>query len=339
MTTLSSFNISARRYLGNKTKLLPFILNIINKNCKNIRSVADIFSGTGVVASAFIDKTIYTNDILQSNYFCNVAWFSPENYDKDKIKFLLDDFNKYDKNENNYMRENFADTYFSAKVCSKIGFIRESIENLKESNKINEKEKAILITSLIYAMDKIAATCGHYDAYRKNEKLVNEINLTLPQFYNKLNINNRCFNKDANELIKEIYADLIYIDPPYNSRQYSDTYHLLENIATWKKPQVFGVARKMDRSMIKSKYCSNTANDTFVNLISNINAKYILLSYNNMSTKGNNRSNAKISDEVIIQSLNTRGEVSIFSQEHKAFSTGKSNIKDNYERLFLCKCH
>ncbi|EAK5848064.1 DNA methyltransferase, partial [Campylobacter lari] len=65
MTTLSSFNISARRYLGNKTKLLPFILNIINKNCKNIKSVADIFSGTGVVASAFIDKIIYTNDILQ----------------------------------------------------------------------------------------------------------------------------------------------------------------------------------------------------------------------------------------------------------------------------------
>ncbi|MBT0827190.1 DNA adenine methylase [Campylobacter lari] len=59
MTILSNFNINSRRYLGNKAKLLPFILNITNKNCKNIKSVADIFSGTGVVASAFIDKIVY----------------------------------------------------------------------------------------------------------------------------------------------------------------------------------------------------------------------------------------------------------------------------------------
>jgi adenine-specific DNA-methyltransferase len=77
--------------------------------------------------------------------------------------------------------------------------------------------------------------------------------------------------------MKEIEADLVYIDPPYNSRQYCDAYHLLENVATWSKPAVYGTARKMDRTSLKSKYCSKNAPKEFEDLISNINAKYILV--------------------------------------------------------------
>lgn len=51
-------------------------------------------------------------------------------------------------------------------------------------------------------------------------------------------------NLDANEFIKTVKADLVYIDPPYNSRQYCDAYHLLENVAVWNKPKVYGVAKK-----------------------------------------------------------------------------------------------
>lgn len=332
MSVLTTFSIGSRRYLGNKTKLLPFILKVVKDKCKDIKSVADIFSGTGSVANAFIEKTLYTNDILQSNYISNIAWFSSQNFEYKKLEKILKDFNAYDKIETNYMTENFSNTYFSDKVCSKIGFVREGIENLD----INERERAILITSLLYAMDKIATTCGHYDAFRKGAKLADNLSLAMPKLSDKLSINNRCFNKNANDLVREIYADLIYIDPPYNSRQYSDAYHLLENVATWQKPQVFGVARKMNRVHIKSKYCNNSASEAFIDLISNINAKYILFSYNNMATKGNDRSNARIGDEVIMDTLNKKGKVSVFSQDYKAFSTGKSNIKDNSERLFLC---
>ncbi|QQF52107.1 DNA adenine methylase [Campylobacter fetus subsp. venerealis] len=332
MNILTTFSISSRRYLGNKTKLLPFILEVVKDNCKGIKSVADIFSGTGSVANAFIEKTLYTNDILQSNYISNIAWFSSQSFERKKLEKILKDFNTYDKLEINYMTENFSNTYFSDKVCSKIGFVRESIESLD----INERERAILITSLLYAMDKIATTCGHYDAFRKGAKLTDNLSLAMPQVSDKLSLDNRCFNKDANELVKEIYADLVYIDPPYNSRQYSDAYHLLENVATWQKPQVFGVARKMNRLHIKSKYCNSGASEAFIDLISNINAKYILFSYNNMGIKGNDRSNARISDEVIMDTLNKKGKVSLFLQDYKAFSAGKSDIKDNSERLFLC---
>lgn len=338
MSVLSTFNIGSRRYLGNKTKLLPFILKTTNLYCKNIKSVADIFSGTGSVANIFCNnKKIITNDILQSNYLCNFAWFGSQYYDQKKIEKILKDFNAYDKIEVNYMSDNFSNTYFSDRVCSKIGFIRENIEQLCNDKEINKREMAILITSLIYAMDKIAATCGHYDAYRKGAQLANEIFLAMPLINNNLNLENQCFNMDANELVKKIYADLVYIDPPYNSRQYCDAYHLLENVATWKKPKIHGVARKMDRTHIKSKYCNTSANDAFIDLIKNINAKYILLSYNNMATKGNDRSNARISDEIIMDTLKKKGKVRVFSQDYKIFNTGKTNIKNNAERLFLCK--
>jgi len=160
----------------------------------------------------------------------------------------------------------------------------------------------------------------------------------VPLVNNENNPKNRCYNEDANELVKRISADLIYVDPPYNSRQYCDTYHLLENVALWKKPEVFGVARKMNRSAMKSCYCTQSAAEVFEQLVLNIKAKYILLSYNNMSNKGNIRSNAKITDDDIIRILSSKGEVKVFSENYKAFTTGKSSIEDNKERLFLCKC-
>lgn len=338
MNIYKESKINNRRYLGNKYKLLPFITKVVKNECKDIKSIADIFAGTGAVASAFTDKIIITNDILYSNYICNYAWFSPEEYNRDKIISAVIYYNSIECKEDNYMTVNFANTYFSYKDCSKIGFIREDIEKKFNNGEYNMREKALLITSLLYAMDKIANTCGHYDAYRKGVEFEKSLELMVPSANIKNNVNNRCFNTDSNILVSQIEADLVYIDPPYNSRQYSDAYHLLENVALWKKPKVYGVARKMDRRKMKSKYCTASATEVFSDLIRNIKSKYILLSYNNMGEKGNERSNAKISDEDIFKILEEKGKVKVFSKEYKAFNAGKSDISNNEERLFLCIC-
>lgn len=330
--------INNRRYLGNKYKLLPFINGVVQAECLRIETIADIFAGTGAVSSAFSDKIIITNDLMYSNYICNYAWFGNQKYNDKKIIDYVVKYNSIDKYKINYMTKNFADTYFSKNDCSKIGVIREDIEVNFKSGNLNERERAILITSLLYAMDKIAKTCGHYDAYRKGADFNSSLELFVPLASNNNNEFNQCYNLDANDLVKNIEADLVYIDPPYNSRQYCDAYHLLENVARWKKPKVFGVAKKMDRASMKSKYCTQSATEAFEELIANINAKYILLSYNNMSTKGNGRSNAKIADEDILRILENKGTVKVFSENYKAFTTGKSNRTDNAERLFLCTC-
>lgn len=331
--------INNRRYLGNKYKLLDFIKETVNRECSVVNTVADIFAGTGSVSSAFIDKKLITNDLLYFNYVCHVAWFGAENYDEEKIKDFISFYNAFVPVEENYMSKNFANTFFSLEDCRKIGFIREDIENNYINGKINNRERAILITSLLYAMDKIANTCGHYDAYIKGAEFVKHLELCLPLASNHNNENNQCYNEDANELVKRIEADLVYIDPPYNSRQYCDAYHLLENVAKWEKPEVKGVALKMDRSCLKSDYCTSNAAKAFKDLVSNIKAKYILLSYNNMAEKGNDRSNAKISDEDIMRILSRKGKVKVFSESYKAFNAGKSNITNNEERLFLCECY
>ena len=93
MTGYKTFRINNRRYLGNKYKLLPFIMRTVNRECTDISSVADIFAGTGAVASAFSDKTVITNDMLYSNYICHNAWFSPEKYREKTIIDLIEEYN------------------------------------------------------------------------------------------------------------------------------------------------------------------------------------------------------------------------------------------------------
>lgn len=325
-----------RRYLGNKHGLTGFIRETVDQHCPGVESVIDIFSGTGAVANAFKDKALITNDILYSNYVTSRCWFSPTDYRPHVIIDAIACLNAIETSEDNYVRQNFADTYFSADDCSKIGAARELLEQVRSQNLINEREFAILLTSILYGMDRIANTVGHYDAYRKGAVFDKPLifPVVLPSV--DLSPDNTGYNTDANALIGDISGDLLYCDPPYNSRQYSDAYHLLENIARWEKPEVHGVARKMDRKALKSDYNTVRAAEAFRDLIAKANVKYIVFSYNNMAAKGNGRSNAKITDDDIMEIPSEKGDVQVFERPYKAFSTGKSAIADNSERLFVC---
>lgn len=110
---------------------------------------------------------------MYSNYICHLAWFSSETYSKSKIVDLISQYNNVQVLTDNYMSNNFADTYFSLNDCRKIGYIRQDIEDKYYNCEINKRERALLITSLLYAMDKIANTCGHYDAYRRGATFEN----------------------------------------------------------------------------------------------------------------------------------------------------------------------
>ena len=340
MLSMKKILINNRRYIGSKARMLNFIADTIKKEKIEFSSFLDLFGGTGIVGDFFNNQKtkIYVNDLLKSNYLSYLAWFGSEKIDKKKIESYIEKYNSLSSLDENYFSINFSDTYFSRDNCKKIGFIREDIEENYLSNKLNTRERAILITSLLYAMDKIANTVGHYDAYRKNGNLDKKLELCMLDLkFNTNNKNNKIFNEDANELVKNIKADVVYIDPPYNSRQYSDAYHLLENVAMWEKNEVRGVAKKMDSNGIKSKYCSVSAPLAFKDLIENINAKYIIVSYNNMGTKGAGRSQAKISDDEIMNTLRMRGKVKVYETDFNQFNSGKTHIDGHKERLFVCK--
>ena len=329
------FQLQNRRFLGNKYKLLGFIEDIVNEKCNGFDVFCDIFAGTGVVSERFNEKNIkvIANDFLVSNYMPLKTFLGTSEINFEEIQSEINLLNDLEASDDNYFSEHFGNTYFALENARKIGAIRDKIDEIAK----NENKKVVLITALLYAVDKVANTVGHYDAYRKKLDTVQPLYLLVPDFEPGNNPNNEVYKEDANQLIRKIGCDVLYIDPPYNSRQYSDAYHLLENLVTWKKPPVHGKAKKMDRMHIKSDYCLQSASKAFADLISNANCKHILLSYNNTGKSKDGRSNARINDEQIINILKSRGEVDIFERDYKAFTTGKSNIDGHRERVFYCK--
>ena len=324
-----------RRYLGNKRKLLGFIEDVVSEKCGPINSFCDIFAGTGVVGERFNDQAvkIISNDLLFANYACLKAFLGVHRDLQKSVIQKIGYLNALEGSQENYFSEHFGGSYFTEANAKKIGAMREKINEIANS----EDEKNILICSLIYATDKVANTVGHYDAFRRKLDTIQPVRLLIPAIDYANNENNEIYKEDANALIKKIACDVLYIDPPYNSRQYSDAYHLLENVAEWKKPKVAGVGKKMDRSHIKSDYCLKNAKRALSDLTKNAQCRHILLSYNNTGASKDGRSNARISDNEIARILSDRGSVEVFEKKHQAFTTGKSDGESNAERIFYCK--
>lgn len=329
--------LTSRRYIGSKAKLLDWIFSEIEQNTIG-DSFLDLFAGTGCVAERALQKykNVAVNDILYSNKVIYEAFWSNKKYDKNKINKLVEKFNKLDaiKLTSNYFSENFGNKYFGIYDSQKIGYIRDYIEIIKNSRKINEREYNILIASLIYSMDKIANTVGHYEAYRKIKIKDNKFQFKLIKIKKYEGRNITIFRNDANEIVKNLKADIIFLDPPYNSRQYSRFYHILENVAEWKKPELFGVALKPNAENM-SEYCRNNAPIIFDDLISKLKCKYIVVTYNNTYNSKSNSSKNKISFDEIVNSLNKRGKTKIFESRHKFFNAGKTNFSNHKEFLFI----
>ena len=192
-------------------------------------------------------------------------------------------------NEENYMTINFSNTYFSHDDCSKIGYIREDIETKYANKEINERERALLITSLLYAMDKIAKTCGHYDAYRQGVEFDMHLELLLPEASITNNKKNKCYNIDSNDLAGKIVADLVYIDPPYYSplsdNEYVRRYHFVEGLARdWKGVEIQeNTVTKKFKSYPTPFSTRKGAADAFDKLFKKFSDSILIVSYSSNS--------------------------------------------------------
>jgi len=326
-----------RRYIGNKQKLLDWIFSIIKQDCKNVESFTDIFAGTGIVSSVAISqyKEVILNDFLYSNNIIYKAFFEQKSFDEDKINNIIRNYNNINSDdlEENYFSKNFGGKYFSHNSARIIGFIRENIEENKEN--LTDKEYSILIASLLYSVDKIANTVGHYDAYFKKHHIEDKFFLKPIEpikSSNKISI----FKEDANKLANQINTDLVYIDPPYNSRQYSRFYHVLENLTKWDKPKLHGVALKPEPENM-SDYCRVSAKKRLYELVHSIKTKYFAVSYNNTYNSKSNSSKNKITLEEIEEILNSIGTTKIYEKEHQQFNTGKTEFDNHREYLFITK--
>ncbi|WP_367293334.1 DNA adenine methylase [Liquorilactobacillus satsumensis] len=328
------YSLENRRYIGNKNKLLNWIENLIEAHTIG-NSFFDVFAGTGVVTKKMLPKydRFILNDFLFSNNVIFKAFFGTEHYGSKKIINYCKKFQAIETNttDNDYFVNNYGNKFFSNHDARIIGEIRAIIHY---SYNLNEREKSILIASLIYSADKVANTVGHYDAYRKKIKIQDRFKFEL---INPLDVSGKkieIYRKDSNELIRSVTADIAFIDPPYNSRQYSRFYHVLEEITKWDKPQLEGVAMKPPVENM-SAYSKKCAPKVFDDLIKNLNAKYIVVTYSNTYKSKSNSSKNKITHEQILESLNSIGNTQKFEIPFKFFNAGKTDLKDHKEFVFI----
>jgi len=328
------YTIESRRYIGSKAKLSGWILKLIREECEG-EIFLDIFAGTGVIsakASLYFSKQII-NDFIESNYVIYKAFFGMEEWDKEKLYMIIKKYNELDpKNiEENYFSVNFGNKYFSKNNAKVIGYIREDIERIK--GLLNEKEYTILITSLVYSADKIANTVGHYDSFMKVKPKDFDFKLKLIK---PIKTNSIIFKENSNILARKVFADIVYVDPPYNSRQYSRFYHVLDTLVTWDKPKLYGAALKPSPKNM-SDYCRAKAPEVFKDLIDNLKCSYIVVSYNNTYNSKSNSSRNKIGLDEIKRILNERGKTKVYRKKYRYFNSGKTNFKGHQEYLFITK--
>lgn len=334
----TKFKISNRRYTGSKLKLKEWIYDLISANCKNCYSFCDIFAGTGVVTNTMLEKFDHfvINDFLFSNEMIYKAFFKNEKFDLDQLLLYKKKYNalNFDELEENYVSANFGGKYFEHGDAKAIGYIRQDIENNKAN--LNDREYAILIASLIYSFDKCSNTVGHYEAYFKNKKIERSFVFDLITPYETVAMGKafEIYREDANILASSVHSDIVYIDPPYSSRQYSRFYHLLENITKWEKPQLYGTALKPPVENM-SAYCSSSAKLSFDDLITKLNCKYIVVSYNNTYNSKSSSSENKMTLEDIESILSKKGKTTRYEMPFKAFNAGKTNLDNHKELIFI----
>lgn len=326
--------LESRRYIGSKAKLIDWIMGTIKQETEDVHTFFDVFAGTGVVTKAALNyfDYVFTNDFLHSNNLIYKAFFGDGDFDEIKIGDFLDRYNEIDPNSipENYFSIYFGGKYFEHEVAKLVGYIRQDIEDNKDS--LTEKEYCILIATLIYNIDKLANTVGHFEAYIKKPIKHQPLKLRMIEAESYENI--EIFRQDSNLLAKGLTADVAYIDPPYNSRQYCRFYHVYETLVKWDMPKLYGVALKPAPENM-SRYCTSRAVDAFEDLILNLKVKYIVVSYNNTYNSKSSSSENKITLEQIKYILEKCGPTHIHECSHRFFNAGKTDFNDHKELLFI----
>ena len=278
------------RYIGGKSLLLDNINNVITSEIPEISSVVDLFAGSGIVSNNFKANGYRTisNDFLFFSYVmlrASIGLNRKPSFKKlsieDPVRYLnsltLAD-TSFDIDQcfihNNYSPVgNCERMYFQPENAIKIDIIRLTIENWYTDELISEDEYFYLLSSLINAVPFVSNITGVYAAYLKfwDERTYKTLELTEPIITSN-GKKNECYNSDFTELLSK-KCDLLYADPPYNSREYLPNYHILETIARYDYPEIHGVTK-----------------------LSVLNHKYLILidlAYSNASTKAKKNADAR----------------------------------------------
>lgn len=315
-------------YIGSKQSLLPFLKQVFLRVATPEDKVfCDLFAGTGAVGRFFkrLGLRIIANDIQYYSYVLNKAYIEinhpprfrklSESYGHPGAIALLNAL----AGNSGFIAKHYAPgsgrLYYTKENAERADAIRQTIGDWHRAGLLSEKEYFYLLGSLLEAVDQVANTASVYGAFLKQFKAT----ALKPLELRPLDLSNhvrgcKVFQEDANKLVQEIECDFLYLDPPYNHRQYGANYHVLETIASYDSPRLKGITGM--REYNRSRYCiASGAADALRELVRNARARHILLSYNDEGV---------ISFDEINEILSTRGKVITFSKSYQRFKADRN---------------
>ena len=340
------------RYIGNKINLLEFIEKpLIEKNITGTK-FCDIFAGTANVGKHFKKKgySIVSNDNMMYSYVFQKTYIennSTPNFSglnkiiKDvNVDTVFAYLNKL-KGQKGFIYKNFCiegsknskheRNYFTEENASKIDVIRDTIDDWKNKKLITENEYYILLCSIIEEIPFVSNIAGTYGAFLKidDPRKFKTYTIKFPELISS-NKTHKSYQMDANELVRKIKCDVLYIDPPYNNRQYAPNYHMWETVAVWDKQLLDRKTGLRPYKDQRSLYCSkDKCVKAFDDLIQNASCDNILFSYN---TEG------IIPIDQITRILSKKGKITKYARDYRRFksnSKGKKPRESLKELLYL----
>lgn len=331
------------RYIGNKTKLIPEIINVVSKYVKKGQTVCDLMAGTGVVSCAFRDAgyKVIANDVMSYSFhhlnvdlmFKKLPMFQGlsflHNYSSEDPYGSIVDYLNSLSGVKGYFFNEFSPNgrpmkgeqprgYFTSDNACKIDAIRNQIKDWSDKGQITELENSLLVHTLIMAVNEVAnisGTYGYFLALFKGSAI-------KPIFLKKTDIilskqDNVVLNDYAENISSKIKADFCYIDPPYMKRQYAANYHILETLALGDSPETFGKSGLRDWRNKHSKFCTKTRIFDSFSKIFDMDCQVFAISYSEDGL-------IKIND--LIDFLNKYGKTELMEIEYKRFKSNQSNL-------------
>lgn len=337
------------KYIGNKTRILKFIEECLRKEKIEFKGkiIVDLFAGTGSVSNFFLRNNciVYACDNMtysiaeqyRVNYYSKEPLFGELNdiIGGDTLDDVLYYLNQL-KPIKDYFFENFAPSgkykrqFFTDNNAQKIDSIRFK---LKEWEALLPKEKNwFLLGILMNSADRVSNTAGTYGAYLKiwRTMALKDLVLEKPEFVSTGKV--FIVQDDVLNFVKENKNfDIVYLDPPYNERQYASNFHVLESIVVYDKQKLKGKTGLRNYDSQKSDFCiAGKVKDSFEKLIKNLDTKYIVMSYSNEGL---------LSKDYILKILRAKGTVTFYENDYKRFKTN-AWTNDNTglkEIIFICK--
>lgn len=338
------------RFIGCKTLLLENIKEIVDEKAPDAKNFCDIFSGTATVARYFKKwYEVYSNDLLYFSYVLQKGTIENDCVPKflklneklgitDPIDFFnskeLVDMESLDQ-ERRFFQNTYAPTggrmYVTDDNALRIDFARNTVEDWYKNGLLSENEYFYLVACIVEGVPFVSNTSGTYGAFHKEWEQRSHKKYELFRLEVTQNgKNNKSYNDDGVELLKSIYGDVLYIDPPYNERQYLPNYHVLETAAKYDFPEVRGVTGQRPYENQKSSFClKKKAVPAFDELIKNARFKHIILSY---STDGL----MSINDiENIMKKYGKEETFHIYEIPYRRYKSRNATLTDQLKELLV----